>query len=260
MKLYSAVALLLPALLLTEPRSSGNDSSSDSFHPFPYPSKLTYQVIWRMLTAGGAAYELKPGNAQGWNISLDLTSAGLVSRLYRVVDTYKASTDSRFCGQSAILNAQEGKKHFVSQLTFDNATHKVSYKERNLLNNAITDDKELSVPPCTYEITGALASLRLLNLPPGKSMTLPITDGKRTSQVRIEAQARENIQFGGKTYPTTRYEAFLFDNILYKRKGRLFIWMTDDREHLPVQLRIQFGFPIGSILVELEKQELTADR
>lgn len=262
-RLLASFALVPVLLLLAEPsahelRAAEPPASAGvlaspvvSSQQFPYPSKLTYQVIWRMLTAGEAIIQLRPASSGGWDISLNLSSAGLVSRLYRVLDTYKASVNDHFCGESSVLDGQEGKKHTLTRLTFDNSHHTVSYREQDLIAKT-SQAKELTIPPCTYEITGALASLRLLNLPPGRSITLPITDGKKLAQVKVEAQARENIQVAGKTYATTRYEAFLFDNVLYKRKGRLFIWMTDDAAHLPVQFRIQLGFPIGSILVELE--------
>jgi hypothetical protein len=94
-----------------------------------------------------------------------------------------------------------------------------------------------------------------MDLPPGKSATISVTDGKKVAKARIEAQANENVSVEGKTYKTVRYEAFLFDNVLYKRRGRLFIWMTDDSERLPVQLRVQLGFPIGNITLGLVKQE-----
>jgi Protein of unknown function (DUF3108) len=94
-----------------------------------------------------------------------------------------------------------------------------------------------------------------MNLEPGKSGTLPVTDGKKMVNARIDAQSRENITVGGKTYRTVRYEAFLFDNVLYKRKGRLFIWFTDDADRTPVQFRFQLGFPIGTISLQLDKQE-----
>ena len=73
--------------------------------------------------------------------------------------------------------------------------------------------------------------------------TLPITDGKKLVNARIDAQSRENVSIASKTYHTIRYEAFLFDNVLYKRKGRLFIWLTDDADRIPVQLRFQLGIP-----------------
>jgi hypothetical protein len=42
---------------------------------------------------------------------------------------------------------------------------------------------------------------------------------------------------------------------VYRRKGRLFMWITDDADRIPVQFRLQMGFPVGSITLELEKHE-----
>lgn len=219
-----------------------------------HPEKLTYRVEWRMLEAGEGTVELKPGPGASCHLSLDLASAGLVSRLYRVNDSYKVSTNDHFCGESTVLDAQEGKKHTVSRLNFDNTHHKVNYEERDLIKNTTTR-KQLDIAPCTHEIMGALAALRTMDLEPGKTATIPITDGKKIVYAKIEAQAKESISIDGKNYSTVRCEAFLFDNVLYKRKGRLFIWMTDDSERLPVQFRLQMGFPIGNISVEMVKAE-----
>ena len=221
---------------------------------FPCPERLTYRIEWRLVTAGSAIIEERRGTGSGWDFNLNLQSAGLVSRLYRVFDTYKAITGDRFCGSSAVLDAQEGKKHLVSRLNFNNARKKVEYTERNLIKNTTTN-KELAVPPCTHEILGALAVLRLAPPESGKPISLPITDGKKLAFVKIEAQAKEKLNVEGKNYSTTRYEVFLFDNVLYKRKGRLFLWATDDPNHLPVQLQVHLGFPIGNITIQLEKDE-----
>jgi hypothetical protein len=152
------------------------------------------------------------------------------------------------------LDAQEGKHHKLTLLKFDLLHNKVEYDDHDLLKNT-SDKRWLDVPPCTYEIAGALASLRGLDIPPGRSASLPITDGKKVAFSKIEAQARESVNCGGKTYQTIRYEAFVFDNVLYKRKGRLLIWLTDDAARVPVQLRFQLGFPIGTVTVELDKQQ-----
>ena len=130
----------------------------------------------------------------------------------------------------------------------------MKYDEHDLLKNT-NQHLETDIPPCAFEVTGALASLRLANLEPGKSTYLPITDGKKLVNARIEAQGKESLTIDGKAYQTVRYEAFLFDNVLYRRKGRLFLWMTDDADHLPVQFRLQLGFPIGNVTILLEKEE-----
>jgi len=77
------------------------------------------------------------------------------------------------------------------------------------------------------------------------------------ANARIEAQAKENITVDGKQYATTRYEAFIFDNVVFRKKGSMQIWLSDDASHVPVQMRFQMGFPIGTITLELEKAEKT---
>ncbi len=223
---------------------------------FPYPEKLSYRIEWRLITAGAATVEMSHETPADWQTTLNLESAGLVTRLYNVLDRYRVTSDEKFCATNSVLDAQEGKRHTITHLSFENTHHKVDYDQRDLLKNS-TVKKELDIAPCTYEIAGALEALRGMNLQPGKWATLPVTDGKKIAYAKIEAQARENVNVEGKTYQTIRYELFLFDNVLYKRKGRMLMWVSDDAERLPVQFRLQMGFPIGTVTVQLEKHQTT---
>ncbi|HEY7304321.1 MAG TPA: DUF3108 domain-containing protein [Bryobacteraceae bacterium] len=253
----SSVILRLAGVLFLTGAPLTNAAPAEAPHEdpvFPCPEKLTYSVEWRLVTAGIAVIEQKRGAGQGWDLNLNLQSAGLVSRLYKVLDTYKVTTGERFCGSSAVLDAQEGKKHTLTQLNFNNSRKKIEYNERNLLKNT-TVTNELDKPACTYEVLGALAALRLAPPEPGRPVSLPVTNGKKLAFARLEAQGKESLNVGGKSYSTVRYEAFLFDNVLYRRKGRLFIWLADGAGHLPVQLQVHLGFPVGNITIQLEKEE-----
>ncbi|HEX4228276.1 MAG TPA: DUF3108 domain-containing protein [Bryobacteraceae bacterium] len=244
--LSRAVALIICLALVG---SAGDDSGK-----YPFPEKLVYRIEWHLVTAGRATFDLSRVKANDWKISVDLESAGIVTKLYRVLDTYTAFSDGQFCATDSVLDAQEGKRHRVTRLNFDNAKNKVNYQERDMIANKTTT-KTVDAYPCTREVAGALTTLRLMDLPPGKSATIAVTDGKKAAKARIDAEARETISVEGKSYQTIRYEAFIFDNVLYKRKARLFIWMTDGPERLPVQLRVQLGFPVGNITLELAKEE-----
>jgi hypothetical protein len=94
-----------------------------------------------------------------------------------------------------------------------------------------------------------------LKLEPGQSTQLPISDGKKSVSARIEAQHREQLKVKAGTFSTIRHEAFVFNGILYTRKAQLLIWLSDDPRRLPVQIRVRMSFPIGSITLELEKEE-----
>ena len=249
-RLRPVYALLLLGCTSFAPADPGSPKCSE----FPCPEKLSYRVEWRLITAGEVTVQLSRANVDDWDLNMNVQSAGLVTRLYKVLDKYNVVANSNFCGVNSNLDAEEGKRHKTSLMKFEAQQHKVEYEERDLLKNTV-EKKALDVPPCTYEIAGALASLRARDMQPGKWITIPITDGKKLAYGKIQAQARESVSAGGKSYQTIRCEAFLFDNVLYRRKGRLFLWLTDDPAHIPVQLRFQLGFPVGTVTVELEKRQ-----
>jgi len=221
--------------------------------PFPYREKLEYSIEWRLITAGMAQIDIEP-IGPNWETKLNIESAGMVTRLYRVNDAYRALTNNQFCGIHATLDAQEGKRHRFSSLSFDGSKKKVGYEERDLVKNKATQ-KTIDIAPCTHEIVGALSALRMMRVDLGKTVMLPITDGKKMVMARVEAQQKETIEIDNRKFQTIRYEAFLFDNVLYRRKGRLWVWMTDDAARLPVQIRVRLGFPIGNITLTLDKDE-----
>ncbi len=221
--------------------------------PFPAPETLSYRIEWRMVTAGEAKLELSRVQ-QDWQLKLNLESAGLVNRLYRIQDDYKVTSNEKFCGVSSAFEAREGKRHVVESQQFDNAKHKATFDFHDLVRN-VQEHHEIDIAPCTHEILGALESLRQTKLELGKSTTIPIANGKKMAYARIEAQSKENISVDGKSYSTVRYEAFIFDNVVFRKKGSLLVWLTDDAAHVPVQMRFQMGFPIGNISLELEKED-----
>ena len=57
------------------------------------------------------------------------------------------------------------------------------------------------------------------------------------------------------TFQTLRCEAFIMNGEMFGRKGRLYIWISQDERRLPVQIRVQMPFYIGTVTVTLEKLE-----
>jgi hypothetical protein len=106
-----------------------------------------------------------------------------------------------------------------------------------------------------HDVIGGLFFIRTLNLEPGQSTQIPVSDGKKSVMARVEAQAREDVKTPEGTFKTIRYEAYLFDNVLYKRSAHVNVWVSDDRRRLPVQIRVRMTFTIGTITLLMEKHE-----
>jgi Protein of unknown function (DUF3108) len=240
--------LLLPATAQTAPDS----------HPFPRPETLDYNIEWRLIDAGMAKLTLqRDGNSDhpGWDLVLHLLSAGLVSKLYKVDDTYTASYTAPFCVTNTHLIASEGHRQRDTRVTFDQAHGHAYYLERDLKKNSVVLRKTTPIPACVHDVLGALAVLRTMHVEAGKSVQLPISTGKKTASVRVEAQDNEELKIKDRTYKTVRYEAYVFNNILYSRKARLLVWLTADENRLPVQVQVRMGFPVGSVTLTLDKIE-----
>jgi hypothetical protein len=255
-------AAILSTLLALSPFATGQESSSGPGGSGPGGSVpgsevLNYAVEWRLIPAGSArlTWTALSGSAAGSNeLRLHLESTGLVSRLYRVDDDYTAALGQNLCAQNSFIMAHEGNRNKETRVTYDPQLHKAFYLEKDLNKNS-TISHDVDIPPCVHDVLGGLLVLRTLHLEPGKTVQIPISDGKKFVQVKVESQRREDLNTPLGMRKTIRYEVFLFDNVLYKRSGHMHIWLTDDNSRLPVQLQVRLQFTIGTITLKLEKEE-----
>src|SRR5215470_19787374 len=72
----------------------------------PPKERVVYGVEWRLIHAGTVTVEARPTE-----VSMKLESAGLVTSLFKVNDSYTATYDEPFCATSIHFDAQEGKRH-----------------------------------------------------------------------------------------------------------------------------------------------------
>jgi hypothetical protein len=212
--------------------------------------RLTYDIEWRLIHAGSVVVDTHQTNAR-----VKLESAGLVSTLFKIDDAYGVTYDEPFCATSTTLDSQEGKRHHETRVTFDRTRNRAVFLERDVLKNAVLHSSDVAIPNCVHDVLGALISLRGLSLNPGQSAQMPVSDGRRAASVKVEAQDREEIKTANSTYKTIRCETFLLNGVVYSRKGRVFVWLTDDARRLPVQIQLRMTFPVGTVTLHLLKEE-----
>jgi len=215
---------------------------------------LQYNIEWRLISAGKATLDFRSDNSpsDGSRVNLRLESIGLVSKLFKVEDDYTALLNSSLCAQNVHSVSHEGVRQRETRITFG-SKGKADYLERDLSRNSVLLAKQIDTPACVHDVVGGLYFLRTLNLEPGDSTMVPVSDGKKAVMAKIEAQAREDVKTPAGTFHTIRYEIYLFDNVLYRRSAHLNVWLTDDRRKLPVQIRVRLQFTIGTITFQLEK-------
>ena len=182
---------------------------------------LDYTIEWRLFTAGKAQLgwsAIPQEGKSGWQTRLHLESIGVVSKLFKVNDDYSSILNDDLCASSSSMTAEEGRRHRETRITFDRTARKAAYREKDLNTNAVAAS-DIDIPPCVHDVFGGLYLLRTLHLEPGQSTQMPVSDGKKSVSAKVEAQAREVVKTPAGTYKTIRYEAFLFDDVLYSAVG-----------------------------------------
>ena len=230
-------------------------SSTAFAQGLPLKETLFYTVEWRLITAGRARLDWNGDPRTGWSTRLHLESTGLVSKLFKVEDDYTATLNAALCVEALQLTSHEGSRMRETKVTFDPAAKKASYLERDRVKNTVVLAQETDIPSCVHDVMGGLYYFRTLSLEPGQSTQVAVSDGKKSVTAKVEAQQREEIKTPAGTFKTVRYEVYLFNNVLYRRPAHLYLWLTDDRRKLPVQLRVRMTITIGTITLLLEKQE-----
>jgi Protein of unknown function (DUF3108) len=222
--------------------------------PFTPGETLTYDVTWAIFPAGKVtATFLGPSAnpADGDEILTKARSQGVVSLLYNVQDTFRSFFDSQtLCSRRIAKVINEGSRHKQTEIVFDYARHAAVLNEHDPTRaNAPTKHAENPIPNCVEDVVTAFYYLRRQPLEAGHSVRLAVNDGSKTTEVTVEVQGLEQVQTGLGTRQAVRVEPKVFGQ-LFKRKGRMWIWFSDDQERLPLVIKVSLG--VGTLTGKLK--------
>jgi hypothetical protein len=214
---------------------------------------LTYKVEWRLVEAGTVSLHWKPeGSPMSGEATLSMKSSGLVARLYKVDNTYRIRMADSYCAVSGIMRSNEGSRRRETLHTYNRERKKAYYLERDLNNDKILRESEIDLPQqCVHDVVGGLMAVRGMKLEVGQSINVPVSDARKFAFVKVEALANETVNLPTGPVEATMCEVFLLNDVIYGRKGRVFVWLANDERRLPVQIRIRLQLLIGTITLQL---------
>jgi hypothetical protein len=233
-----AVASPLVALALA---SLGVGHAQETAQRFEPGETLTYDVTWSIFPAGEVTVTLRSvagGAKDAYEVTTTARSQGFVSLLFDVRNEFHSLFDPQtLCSQKIVKKINEGRRHKDTSIVFDGARKLAILDERDLSHaNAPPKHAENEIPSCVQDVVTAFYFLRRQNFQVGQAIRLPINDGSKTYDVSVEVQARERIQTPLGTRDAFRVEPKVFSG-LFKRKGRMLIWFSDDEQHLPLRIK-----------------------
>ena len=249
-----AAALLWP--LAAWPQASG--LTSDAAVPFSSGEILEYRISWRLSPAGKGRIQVEHHSpADGspfWQATVKAASIGFVSKLYPVNDTLISRFDNgAMCSQFLLKTLHEGRRHRSIRIDFQKERQMAVLEESDPNQGRLVRQAENSIPECAYDLVSALFYVRSLPLEVGRTFQVPLNDGSKTLSIQVEVQAEEEVRTGAGDFPAIRVEPTVVGRYLFRGRGRLHIWFSDDPQRLPVQIRARIS--VGTITAVLEKIE-----
>jgi hypothetical protein len=223
--------------------------------PFKPGEKIYYSIRWSVFDVGTATMEfVGPVQFEGqeaWQIILTAQTNSFADKIYKVRDYNVVWVDKEFTRPLYyVKNQNEGGTHREVAVTFDWDKCKVQYSDKGVAREPI------DIKPGSWDPLGITYAVRALDLGYVTHLSIPATDGKKSTTTEIAIVPAEKI----------RIPAGRFDTVVLvpdtKDLGGVFrkstdagikIWFTDDARHIPVRMASRVA--VGSFVAEMVRIE-----
>ncbi|MFQ5511906.1 MAG: DUF3108 domain-containing protein [Candidatus Krumholzibacteriia bacterium] len=224
------------------------DSLLPDFVPFGEGEKLVFAVQYGIITAGEATLEIRNvsdvGGIACYNIVSNARTNDAFSAFFKVRDRFVSLMDTtELVSLKYEKHLREGKFKRDEGVTFDQSAHKAQYK-----------DKVVQIAPRTQDILSSMYYVRALPLQVGQTIALANhTDGKNYP-LAVKVLREEKVTVDAGTFDCLVVEPFLQGPGLFNQKGRLTVWVTNDRYKIPVLMKSKVF--IGAVAAVLKSYRL----
>lgn len=228
---------------------------------FVIGEKLTFKLRYGFITAGYAEMmagrEIYKDSVDAYHFQTKARSAGGFSWIFKVKD---------------VVNSYINPVDFTS-IYFEKKLREGSYRA-DLLTNYLHRDSlaivkyiryksnmkvrtkttyRVKVPPDVQDILSSFYYIRTQNLEVGKSIFLTNHEKKKVYPLEIRVYKKETVEVKAGKFRCLVIEPLIKGEGLFNKKGRLRVWLTDDKYKIPVQMTTEVV--VGHITSELIKIE-----
>ncbi|MCC6349735.1 MAG: DUF3108 domain-containing protein [Candidatus Eisenbacteria bacterium] len=214
--------------------------------PFRAGESLRFSVRYGFISAGSAWLEVPEvvdwHGHPSWRLVARAESNGFFDKVYKVRNRIESVWDQQgHFSWRYFEDRHEGGYTANDTLTFEPDSGRVRYK------NGMT----YPVPPQVQDALSAFYFTRFQALPLGGSVTFDYHASRKSAPMEVKVLGRQRIKTPAGRFNCIVIEPLLKAGGIFKNKGRLVIWLTDDERRMPVQMRSKVL--IGSISVTLQE-------
>ena len=251
------VLLNVIALLVALGIGTTSAASDSDLLPFVAGEELLYEVSWLGIGVGSASMRIELPSADTDPSHLRLVSLArtkpFIDNFYKVEDHVESLFDpatrtTRFFR----IRQREGSYRSFREMTFEPSKRRVLYQKNGKEPQTIALDSMVQDP------LSILYAVRAMSLSVGQSVHMSIFDRGETWNAEVRILEREQLQLPIGTFKTLKVQPILHEASIFQKKGEMFVWLTDDAQHVPVQMRstIMIG-TVEAQLIEAKGVTLT---
>ena len=228
------------------PPAEAGDVLPPVSQPFRSGESLKFSVQYGFIKAGTAYLEVP--QVREWNgrrvytLVARAESNAFFSRFYKVRNRIESfwDKDGLFSWRYT-ENRREGGYRAQSEILFDQEHHEARY----------SDGRSFPIPPQVQDALSSFYYTRFQALPLGGSIVFDYHASRKSQPLEVKVLGRERVQTPAGTFDCVAIEPILKAGGIFKNKGRLVIWLTDDERRMPVLMRSKVA--VGSISVVLQE-------
>jgi hypothetical protein len=222
------------------------DTLAASRHPFRAGESLRFSVQYGFIKAGSAWLEVPEQldwqGRRAWRLVARAESNSFFDKMYKVRNRIESvwDADGRFSWRY-FENRHEGHFTALDTILYEPDSLRMRYR----------DGRTYPVPGPVQDALSSFYLTRCLALPVGGLLSFDYHASRRTAPMEVRILGREKVRVPAGEFSCIVVEPLLKAGGIFKNKGRLVIWMTDDERRIPVLMKSKVL--IGSIKVVLQE-------
>lgn len=209
---------------------------------------LTYRLHYGIIDAGVAVLEVKPevmdvAGRKVYHIVGNGYSKGSFDWFFKVRDRYETFLDKdALLPWMFVRRVNEGGYIINEDYKFNHYTNKVD----------VGREDKVDVPQGTHDMISAFYAARNLDLSNAKEgdvFTINSIVDKELFPLKIRYVGKERIDCDLGTFDCVKFRPIVQKGRVFKREEDLNVWITDDKNHVPV--RAQAKLMVGSVKLDI---------
>lgn len=215
---------------------------------FGIGERLEFSITYGPIVAGNAVMEIKEitkyNNQKCFRLISTAKSNKFFSLFFKVDDKVESLMD--VYGLFSLhfeKHLREGKYRADRYVDFDQKRHL-----------AFADGDTIPIQEYVQDALSSLYYIRTLNLKVGNSVFVENHSDKKNYTLEVKVLKRERVRVPAGEFNCLVVEPMLRAGGIFKHKGRLTVWLTDDQFKIPVLMKSKVV--VGSIASKLKKYTL----